>query len=65
MGGVEKVLRIFTSFAAQEKADREKQRAMTPEERMRIYFALRERGIGDGVDPRLARVYRVFQRGEG
>lgn len=65
MGRMEKVLRKFRSFAEQEKADREEQRTLSPEQRMHIYFVIRERGIGSGVEQGLARVYRVFQRSKG
>ena len=57
---MEKVVRIFRSFAeADEAADRERQ-SMTPEERVEVFLTLQQRAFRNAADERLARVYRVL-----
>ena len=58
---VEKVLRIFESFAEADAADEKARSAMTPEERVEVFLAIQQRGFPDGVDQRLARVCQVLE----
>jgi hypothetical protein len=57
---MEKVVRIFQNFESADEADFRERQAMTPEQRVEIFLAIQQRGFRDGVDERLARVYRVL-----
>jgi len=59
-GGMEKVVPIFHSFEEADEADVRERRSMTPEERVEVFLAIQQRGYRNGVDERLARVYRVL-----
>ena len=54
------VAKIFPSFATADAADVLARSRMTPQERLAIFFALRERAHPDAVQQGLARVYRVL-----
>jgi hypothetical protein len=63
---MEKVVRKFTSFAEAEAADDLLYASMTPQERMRIVFALRDHRHAkdyppNGPEPRLERVHRIIK----
>jgi hypothetical protein len=59
---MEKVVRIFHSFAEADRAEREADRNMTPEQRIAVVLRLRCWAYPDATEQRLARVYRVVQR---
>jgi hypothetical protein len=58
---VEKVVRVFSSFAEADAADALSRAKMTPQQRIAIFFALRERAHPDAFKQRFARVYRVLE----
>ena len=58
---MEKVIRVFHSFAEAEAADREERARMSPEGGAEIFFQLRERYDFHAATERLARVYRVLE----
>jgi hypothetical protein len=58
---MEKVLRIFNSFAEADEHDREQYARMTPEERLRIVIELRDLRHPDAAQQGLARVCRVTE----
>jgi hypothetical protein len=58
---VEKVVRIFDTFEEADAADALSRAQMTPQQRTRIFFELRERAHPDAFKQRLARVYRVLE----
>lgn len=58
---MEKVVRIFRSFEESEKADKEYNLALSPEERLEILFELIDRVQLNEAQPRLERVYRVVK----
>jgi len=58
---VEKVVRVFDSFEEADAADAICRERMTPQQRARIFFELRERAHPDAFKQRLARVYRVLE----
>ena len=58
---MEKEIRIFDSFEAADAADAEARAQMSPEHRVNIFLALRERAYPDAFKQRLARVYRVLE----
>jgi hypothetical protein len=58
---MEKVVRIFDSFEEADAADARRRAQMTPEQRVDIFFALRERAHPDAFNEGLARVYRVLE----
>lgn len=55
------VAKIFPSFAAADAADALARSRMTPQERLAIFFALRERAHPDATQQGLARVYQVLE----
>jgi hypothetical protein len=61
VGGLEKVARVFTSLEDADAADVRRGAEQTPEERVAICFALRERVHPDVFDQGLARVFRVLE----
>ena len=58
---MEKVIRVFHSFAEAEAAEIEEDRNMTPEQRIAIVLELQTRIYPDAPQQRLARVYRITQ----
>ena len=58
---MEKVVRIFHSFAEADAADAEEDRNMSPERRIEILLELQTRIYPDAHEQRLARVYQVTQ----
>ena len=64
MEEMEKVVRIFKSFAEADTADVEEDLQTSPERRIQILLELRERYFGDATQQGFARVYRITQLGE-
>ena len=60
-GRVEKVARVFHSFAEADAADAEYYRSLTPEQRLEILFALVKAQQPDGTEQRLERVCRIIK----
>jgi hypothetical protein len=58
---VEKVVRVFDSFEEADAADVLSRAEMTPQQRVGIFFELRERAHPDAFKQGLARVYRVLE----
>ena len=58
---MEKVVRKFNSFEEADAAEHETYMRMTPAERMKILFQLRELMYPDATAQRLARVYRIVK----
>ena len=58
---MEKVVRIFDSFEEADEADREERARMTPQQRVEIFFQLRERFNADAFTQGFARVHRVLE----
>ena len=61
MGAMERVVRVFENFEEADAADARFRAQMTPQERVDIFFALRERAYPDAVKQGFARVYRVLE----
>lgn len=59
---MERIVRVFTSFAAADDADLEEWLELTPEERVRIGEDLREEAFPKH-EPGLQRVLRLVERG--
>jgi hypothetical protein len=62
---VEKVVRIFDTFEEADAADAVSRAQMTPQQRVGIFFELRERAHPDAFKQRFARVYRVLDLERG
>jgi hypothetical protein len=62
---MEKVVRVFHSFAEAEASDIEQDLRIPPEERIGILLELQERMYPDASQQRFARVYRIIQREQG
>ena len=58
---MEKVIRVFASFEEADAADALSRVQMTPQQRVDIFFELRERATPDAFKQGLARVYRVLE----
>jgi hypothetical protein len=58
---VEKVVRIFNSFAEADKADRESYQPFTPEQRLEMLCDLIASAYPDEIKQRLERVCRVIK----
>jgi hypothetical protein len=58
---VEKVICVFDSFEAADAADVLSRAQMTPQQRIRIFFELRERAHPDAIKQGFARVCRVLE----
>jgi hypothetical protein len=58
---MEKVVRIFDSFDEADAADALSRARKSPQQRVDIFFALRERAHPDVFEQGLARVYRVLE----
>ena len=58
---MKKVVRIFHSFEEADAADALSRSEMSPQERVEIFFAIRERAHPDATQQRLARVCRVLE----
>jgi hypothetical protein len=58
---MEKVVRIYRSFEEADAADALSRSALTPQQRVDIFFAIRERAQDDASEPRFARVCRVLE----
>ena len=58
---MEKVVRVFDTFEEADAADALFRARMTPQQRVGIFFELRERAHPDAFEQRLARVYRVLE----
>jgi len=59
--GVEKVARIFSSFAEADKADRESYLSFTPEQRLEILCDLIASSYPDITERKIERVCRVIK----
>lgn len=60
--GVEKTIRIFSSFKEADEADDIAAAQMSPQERIQIVIELRDRRHPDAARQGLARVCRVVKR---
>jgi hypothetical protein len=58
---VEKMARIFSSFAEADKADRESYQSFTPEQRLEMLCDLIASAYPDEIKQRLERVCRVIK----
>jgi hypothetical protein len=58
---VEKVVRVFDTFEEADAADALSRVQMTPQQRVDIFFELRERTHPDAFKQGFARVYRVLE----
>ncbi len=58
---MEKTIRIFNSFEEADSADDLERASMTPEQRVEIFFELRERFHHDAFAQGFARVCRVLE----
>jgi hypothetical protein len=59
--GVEKRVRIFSSFQDADEADARADAAMSSQERLNLLIELRDRRHPDAAEQRLARVSRVVK----
>ena len=59
---MEYVARLFNSFEEADAADIDRDRDMTPEQRIDTVLRLRAWTYPDAVEQRLARIYRIVQR---
>jgi len=59
---VEKIVRVFSSFADADAADVRADASLSPEERLRILIELRDRRQPDASEQRFARVCRIVER---
>ena len=60
--GMEKTVRIFNSFEEADAADSLARSQMTPQQRVDIFFAIKERSCPDATNQGLARICRVLER---
>ena len=58
---MEKVARIFHSFADADRADREYYQSLTPEQRLEILFELVAQAHPNEIKQRSERVYRIIK----
>jgi len=58
---VEKVARIFSSFAEADKADRESYQSFTPEQRLEMLCELIARSHPDKTGQRIEKVSRIIK----
>jgi hypothetical protein len=58
---VEKVVRVFDTFDDADAADALFRSQLTPQQRIAIFFELRERAHPNVSEQRFARVYRVLE----
>ena len=58
---MEKVVRVFDSFEEADTADAISRTQMSPQQRVGIFFELRERAHPDAFKQGFARVYRVLE----
>ncbi len=58
---MKKVVRIFHSFEEADAADALSRSEMSPQERVEIFFAIRERANPNAAQQGLARVCRVLE----
>jgi hypothetical protein len=58
---MEKVIRIFDSFEEADAEDAVSRAKMSPQERVDIFFELRERAHPDAIKQGFARVCRVLE----
>ena len=58
---MEKVVRVFDTFEAADAADALSRAQMTPQQRVDIFFEMRERAHPDAFEQGVARVYRVLE----
>jgi hypothetical protein len=58
---MEKVVRIFHSFAEADADDEQARREMTPQERVEIFLALQQRGAPDAAEATLEPVCRILK----
>jgi len=61
---MEKVARIFKSFAEADAADVEEDLRMPPEQRISILLELQTRYFGDATQQGFAQVYRITELGK-
>ena len=62
---MEKIVRIFTSFEAADKADAAEDMRMTPEQRIAIVLELQKRVYPNASEQGFSRVYRITQLKRG
>ena len=62
---MEKVVRKFSSFEEADASDAITRKNLTPQERIEIFFAIRERAHPDAAEQGLARVCRVLKLEQG
>ena len=62
---MQKTVRVFDSFEEADTADARERAAMSPQERVDIFFELRERAHPDAFKQGFARVYRVLELERG
>ena len=58
---MEKIVRIYHSLEEADAADARVRTDMSPQERIAIFFAIRERADPDAAEQGLARVCRVLE----
>ena len=58
---MEKMVRVSDSFAEADTADAISRAQMTPQQRVAMFFELRERAHPDAFKQGFARVYRVLE----
>jgi hypothetical protein len=58
---MERVVRVFESFEDADQADALFRSRLTPQQRVDMFFEIRERARKDAVEPRLERVCRVLE----
>jgi hypothetical protein len=58
---MDKTVRIFDTVEEADEADALARGRMTPQERVEIFFAIRERAFPDAYKQGFARVYRVLE----
>jgi hypothetical protein len=57
---MERVVRVFESFEDADQADALARSRLTPQQRVDMFFEIRERAREDAAEPRLERVCRVL-----
>ena len=58
---MERVVRIFRSFQEADAADALSRSALSPQQRVEIFFEIRKRAQDNAAEPGLARVCRVLE----
>ncbi|HEY3824840.1 MAG TPA: hypothetical protein VGL82_09785 [Bryobacteraceae bacterium] len=58
---MERVVRVFESFEEADQADALFRSRLTPQQRVDMFFEIREKARKDAAEPRLERVCRVLE----